>query len=63
MSGNLLSIGKSGLFAAQAGLSTTGHNITNAGVAGYNRQVGGEATAPMLDTRGGNQIPPRPSLK
>src|SRR4051812_30536072 len=35
---SLLSIGKSGLLAAQVGLSTTGNNITNAGVAGYNRQ-------------------------
>ncbi|SFC85585.1 flagellar hook-associated protein FlgK [Massilia yuzhufengensis] len=50
MSGNLLSIGKTGLFAAQAGLSTTGHNITNANVAGYNRQVVVQATGPMLDT-------------
>jgi len=55
MSGNLLSIGKSGLFAAQAGLSTTGHNITNANVAGYNRQVVVQATAPMLDTGVGFQ--------
>ena len=39
MAGNLLNIGKSGLFAAQAGLSTTGHNIANANVAGFSRQV------------------------
>jgi flagellar hook-associated protein 1 FlgK len=39
MSGNLLNIGKTGLFAAQAALATTGHNISNAGVAGYNRQT------------------------
>ena len=39
MAGNLLNIGKSGLFAAQAGLSTTGHNIANANVPGYTRQV------------------------
>ncbi len=39
MAGNLLNIGKSGLFAAQAGLSTTGHNIANANVAGYSRQL------------------------
>lgn len=38
MSGNILNIGKSGLFAAQAGMSTTGHNIANASVAGYSRQ-------------------------
>jgi flagellar hook-associated protein 1 FlgK len=36
---SLLSIGKSGLYAAQAALSTTGHNITNSNVAGYSRQV------------------------
>ncbi len=39
MSSNLLSIGKSGLLAAQAGLATTGHNITNANVPGYSRQT------------------------
>ena len=39
MTSNLLSIGKSGLLAAQVGLSTTGHNITNVNVAGYNRQT------------------------
>ena len=55
MSGNLLSIGKSGLYAAQAGLATTGHNITNANVAGYNRQVVVQATGPMLDTGVGFQ--------
>lgn len=36
---SLLSIGKSGLLAAQVGLATTGNNITNANTAGYNRQV------------------------
>jgi flagellar hook-associated protein 1 FlgK len=36
---SLLSIGKSGLYAAQAALTTTGHNITNTNVAGYSRQV------------------------
>lgn len=39
MAGNILNIGKSGLFAAQAGMSTTGHNIANANVAGYSRQL------------------------
>lgn len=39
MAGNLLNIGKTGLFAAQAGLATTGHNISNANVAGYSRQL------------------------
>ncbi|MES2263450.1 MAG: flagellar hook-associated protein FlgK [Pseudomonadota bacterium] len=36
---SLLSVGKSGLMAAQVGLTTTGHNIANANVAGYSRQV------------------------
>lgn len=36
---NILNIGKSALAAAQAGLSTTGHNIANANTAGYSRQV------------------------
>ncbi|WP_295993720.1 flagellar hook-associated protein FlgK [Rugamonas sp.] len=44
--GNLLSIGKSGLLAAQVGLSTTGNNITNASVAGYNRQQAVQADNP-----------------
>ena len=39
MGGDILNIGKSGLFAAQAGMATTGHNISNANVAGYSRQV------------------------
>lgn len=38
MSG-LLNTGLTGLNAAQANLLTTGHNITNAGVAGYHRQT------------------------
>ena len=38
MAGNLLNIGKTGLYAAQAGLATTGHNIANANVAGFSRQ-------------------------
>ncbi|WP_307189124.1 flagellar basal body protein [Massilia putida] len=36
---SLLSIGKSGLYAAQAALATTGNNITNANVAGYSREA------------------------
>jgi flagellar hook-associated protein 1 FlgK len=38
MGGNLLNIGKTGLYAAQAGLATTGHNIANASTPGYSRQ-------------------------
>ena len=47
---SLLSIGKSGLLAAQTGLATTGHNITNANVLGYNRQVVVQGTTPPLQT-------------
>jgi flagellar hook-associated protein 1 FlgK len=45
MAGNILNIGKSGLFAAQAGMATTGNNITNAAVPGYSRQVVLQASA------------------
>jgi flagellar hook-associated protein 1 FlgK len=38
MGSGILSIGLSGLNAAQAGLLTTGHNISNASTPGYNRQ-------------------------
>jgi len=47
---SLLAIGKTGLFAAQAALSTTGHNITNANVAGFSRQGVVQATSAALDT-------------
>lgn len=50
---SLLSIGKSGLLAAQTGLATTGHNITNANVTGYNRQVVVQGTTPPLQTGDG----------
>jgi flagellar hook-associated protein 1 FlgK len=50
MAGNLLSIGKSGLFAAQTALTTTGHNITNANVAGYSRQGVVQATSTAMET-------------
>lgn len=46
---NLLSIGKSGLLAAQVGLSTTGNNITNANVAGYSRQTAIQGDTPTQD--------------
>ena len=36
---SLLSIGKTGLLAAQVGLSTTGNNIANASTPGYSRQT------------------------
>lgn len=46
---SLLSIGKSGLLAAQVGLATTGNNITNAGVTGYSRQVAIQSDTPTQD--------------
>nr|WP_315218672.1 flagellar hook-associated protein FlgK [uncultured Duganella sp.] len=46
---SLLSIGKSGLLAAQVGLATTGNNITNAGVTGYSRQVAIQVDTPTQD--------------
>lgn len=55
MSGNLLAIGKTGLYAAQAALSTTGHNIANANVAGFSRQTVVQATTAALDTGVGFQ--------
>ncbi|CAM2138467.1 flagellar hook-associated protein 1 FlgK [Pararobbsia alpina] len=39
MAQSLIDIGKSGLTAAQYGLSTTGNNISNASTAGYSREV------------------------
>jgi flagellar hook-associated protein 1 FlgK len=49
MAGNILDIGRSGLFAAQVGLSTTGHNIANANVAGYSRQEVVQSSAAAQD--------------
>ncbi|GAA4015053.1 flagellar hook-associated protein FlgK [Actimicrobium antarcticum] len=37
--GNILSVGQSGLLAAQLGVTTTGHNIANAATPGYSRQI------------------------
>jgi flagellar hook-associated protein 1 len=45
---NLLSIGRTGLMAAQTGLATTGHNITNSSVQGYTRQGVVQSTLPPL---------------
>jgi flagellar hook-associated protein 1 FlgK len=53
MAGNLLNIGKTGLFAAQAALATTGHNIANASVAGYSRQGVVQASVLGQDTGSG----------
>lgn len=46
---NILSIAQSGLAAAQAGLATTSHNISNQGVAGYTRQQIVQSAAPGQD--------------
>ena len=42
---SLLSIGKTGLYAAQAALARAGNNITNANVAGYSREVVVQSTS------------------
>ena len=42
---NIFSIGRSALAAAQAAQATTSHNISNATVTGYNRQVAVQSTA------------------
>ncbi|MDI3490853.1 MAG: flagellar hook-associated protein 1 [Thauera sp.] len=49
----MLNIGVSGLNAAQAQLSTTSHNITNAGTTGYHRQTVGQAAREPLFTGAG----------
>ena len=36
---SILSVGQSGLIAAQVGITTTGHNITNAATPGYSREL------------------------
>lgn len=53
MAGNLLNIGKTGLFAAQAGLTTTGNNIANANVPGYSRQQVIQGSGPGQNTGSG----------
>ena len=50
---SLLSIGRSGLLAAQVGLSTTGNNITNANVPGYTRQGVVQTDTPSQNTGAG----------
>ena len=49
----LFGIAKSGLMAAQAGLTTTGHNIANAATPGYSRQVVIQGTTAPLSTGAG----------
>jgi flagellar hook-associated protein 1 len=53
MGSSLFSIGLTGLNAAQAGLVTTSHNISNAGTAGYSRQSTVQSTNPALFTGAG----------
>jgi flagellar hook-associated protein 1 FlgK len=48
MGTGLNSIGMTGLMAAQLGLQTAGHNITNANTAGFNRQGIRQASNPGL---------------
>lgn len=48
-----LDVGISGLRAAQIGLTTTGHNITNAATPGYHRQEIGQSANTPLSTGAG----------
>jgi len=50
---NSLNIGYTGLNAAQVGIDTTGHNISNAGVKGYTRQRVVTAAATPITARPG----------
>lgn len=53
MGSSILNIGVTGLNAAQAGLLTTGHNISNASTPGYNRQqIVQSANTPLLTGSG-----------
>lgn len=53
MTTGIFGIGTSALAAAQAGLLTTGHNISNAGTAGFHRQeVVQRAALPQLTGAG-----------
>lgn len=47
---NILGVGQSGLAAAQVGITTTGHNITNASTPGYSRELVVQAS------KGGQEI-------
>lgn len=51
---NTLGVGYSGLSVAQVGISTTGHNISNAETEGYSRQKVSIETATPLSTSFGN---------
>lgn len=53
MAGDLLGISVTGLRASQSALSTTGHNISNAGVDGYSRQRVVTVTNPATRSDGG----------
>jgi len=53
MAAGLLSIGLTGLNAAQAGLTTTGHNIANVNTPGFSRQQVVQGTQTPMFTGGG----------
>ena len=53
MSSGIFGIAISGLSAAQAGLATTGHNISNASTEGYHRQSAVQRAAVPLETGAG----------
>lgn len=54
MSSSLISLGLSGINAAQIGLATTGHNISNVNTAGYSRQDAVQVAAEPLFSGAGS---------
>lgn len=53
MGSNILSVGKSAVLAAQVGIATTAHNISNSATPGFNRQTVVQGTAQAQDGVGG----------
>lgn len=53
MSNGIFGIGLTGLYAAQQGLTTAGHNIANVNTAGYSRQETMQTASPALFTGSG----------
>jgi flagellar hook-associated protein 1 FlgK len=49
---DLLSIGKSGLYASKKSLEVTGHNLANVNTEGYSRQKVVQATAQPISAGG-----------
>ncbi|WP_053360845.1 flagellar hook-associated protein FlgK [Bacillus sp. FJAT-27251] len=53
-----LELGKRGLYAGQAGVTTSGHNMANANTKGYSRQQVNVTASPSLDVWTSGQVNP-----